>query len=82
MFHQMLVKKMVGLQSDNKRNRSNVIATVINHDHLVLKITDVAFKGLSWLHFDGEKVVVLELLPQGVLVEASVANFLKVLKKQ
>ena len=49
---------MVGLQSDNECGHSNIIATIINHSHLVLKITDVAFEGLSWLHLDGEEVVV------------------------
>ena len=52
------------MQSDNKHGRNNVIATVINHGHLVLKTTDVAFKGLSWLHLDGEEVVVLLKLLQ------------------
>jgi len=55
----MLVEGMVGLQSSNECDRSNFIATVINHGHLVLKITDVAFEIFSWLHLDGEEVIVL-----------------------
>jgi len=57
----MLVDEMVGLQSGNERDYSNIIATVINHSHLVLKITDVAFEGFSWLHLDGEKMIVVLL---------------------
>ena len=65
--------------SDNERGYSNIVATVINHGHLALKIIDVALEGLSWLHLDCEEVVVvpLALLPRGVLVEEDVANLLK-----
>ena len=46
MLHQMLVE-VINLQHDNERDCSNIIATIINHDHLILKITDVALEGLS-----------------------------------
>ena len=67
----MLVEEIIGLQSDNERNCSNIIIIVINHGHLVLKINDVAFEDLFWLHLDGEEVIVilLKLLPRGVLVK-------------
>ena len=44
-----------------------------------MEIINVAFDGLSWLHLDGEKVVVvlLKLLPRGVLVEEGIANLLE-----
>jgi len=73
----MLIDGMVGLQSDNKRDR-NIVATIINHSHLVMNITNVAFDGLSWLHFDGEEVVavLLKFLSRGVLIEKCIANLL------
>jgi len=79
----MLVEKMVGLLSGNERGRSIIVTTIMNHGHLVLEITYVAFEYLSWLHLDGEEVVVvlLKLLPRGVLVEESVINLLEVLER-
>ena len=64
------------MQSGNERILNKIISTVINHDHLILKKTDVAFEGLCWLHLDGEKVVdvLLKLLPGGVLVEEGIAT--------
>ena len=54
----------------NIERSRNIVTTVINHNHLVLKITNVLFKGLTWLHLDGEEVfVVLKLLSRGVLIE-------------
>jgi len=72
----MLVEGIVGLQSDNEYVRNNFIVAVLKHSHLVLKITDVAFESLSWLHLNGEDVIVvlLKLLSQGVLVEEDIAN--------
>ena len=72
----MLVEGIVGLQSDNEYVRNNFIVAVLKHSHLVLKITDVAFESLSWLHLDGEEVVIvlLKLLSRCILVEESIAN--------
>ena len=56
----------------------DVITIVINQCHLAMEITDVSLQGLSLLHLDGkEVVVVLVLMPRGILVEESVADFLK-----
>jgi len=78
----MLIEGMVGQQSSNERGRSNIAATAINHGHLVLKITDIAFEGLSWLHLDGEEVIdVLKLLPRGVLIEEGITKFLEALER-
>ena len=60
----MFTEGTIGMQSDNKHGRNNVIATVINHGHLVLETTDVAFKGLSWLHLGEEVVAILLKLLQ------------------
>jgi len=78
MLHQMLVE-VINLQHGNERDCSSIIATIINHDHLILKITDVALEGLSWLYLDGEEVVdiPLELLSRGILVEEDITNILK-----
>ena len=47
MLHQVLVQRVIGLQSSNERDRSNIIVTVINHGHLVMEITNIALEGLS-----------------------------------
>ena len=76
---QMLVKEVINLQPDNEHGCNNIVATVINHDHLILKITDVVLEGLTWLHLDCDEVIVvpLDFLSQGILVEENVANLLK-----
>jgi len=75
----MLVERIVGLQSGNERDCNNIIATVINHGHLVLEISDVEFEGLSWRRLDGEEVVDFhfKFMSRGVLVEEGIANLLK-----
>ena len=52
---------MVGLQSGNEHGRNNIVHTVLNHGHLVLKTANVAFESLSWLHLDGEEMVLFFL---------------------
>jgi len=76
MCFQMLVEGMVGLKFGNECGRNNFVATVVNHGQLVLKITYVAFEGLSWFHFDGEEVVAvfLKLLLRCILVEEGITN--------
>jgi len=75
----MLVERVVSLHLGNERSCSNIVPTVINHGHLVLEVTVVAFEGFSWLHLHGEKMVVdpLELLSQGILVEEGFADLLR-----
>ena len=76
-----MIVGVVNLQSGNECDCSNIV-TVINHGHLVLKITDIVFEGYSCLHIDGEVVVVsLELLSQGILVEEGITNLLKASKR-
>ena len=77
-FTKCFVEGMVGLQFGNECLRNNIVATIINHSHLVMNITNVAFDGLSWLHFDGEEVVavLLKFLSRGVLIEKCIANLL------
>jgi len=60
-FHQVFVERVVGLQSDDKCNRGDIIIAVINQGHLALKITDATFESFSRLHLDHEEVVVISL---------------------
>ena len=56
---------------------------IVNHGQLVLKITYVAFEGLSWFHFDGEEMVVvfLKLLLRCILIEEGIANLFEALDR-
>ena len=55
MLYRMFIEDVVGLQSGNECSCNNIVATIINHSHPILKITDIAFECLSWLHFDGRR---------------------------
>ena len=83
MLHQIFVKGVIGLQPNNECGCSNIIATVINHSHMVLEITDIAFDGIFWLHLDGEEVVatLLKLLSRGILIEEGITNLLEASEK-
>ena len=79
MHLQVFVGGMVGLQPNNECGCDDIIATVINHGHLTLKIANVAFESFSFLHLERNEMVVvlLEFLPRGVLVEKSIADLLE-----
>ena len=53
--------------------------TVIDQRHLTQEITDVALESFSLLHLDHkEMVVLLELPPQGILIEKGITDLLKI----